>query len=189
MDDARAVMHAAGSRRAVLLGISEGGSLACLFAATYPDRCVSLVLYGAFAQFSSWYPTDEALASFRAYVAHQWGTGESASKYAPSLAGDTAFKKAWARHERAGASPSSALALMQMNSAIDISGVLSAIRVPTLVVHRTDDMAVSVEGGRSHAGHIPGARLAEFPGSDHLPYIGSNWLEIADVIEKFVTGV
>ncbi|WP_460450303.1 adenylate/guanylate cyclase domain-containing protein [Alsobacter sp. SYSU BS001988] len=189
MDDARAVMDAAGSQRAVMLGISEGGSLACLFAATYPDRCISLVLYGAFAHFSSWYPTQEKLASFRDYVAHQWGTGESAAKYAPSMAGELAFKKAWARHERAGASPSSALALMRMNSEIDISGVLSAIRVPTLVLHRTNDAAVSVEGGRTLARNIPGAQLVEFSGSDHLPYIGDNSMDMADLVEEFVTGV
>ena len=130
MDDARAVMDAAQSRRAVLLGVSEGGSLACLFAATYPDRCVSLVLYGAFAKFSDWYATEEKLDLFRNYVAQRWGTGESAAKYAPSLAGDGAFKKAWARHERAGASPAAALALMRMNSEIDISAVLGAVRFP-----------------------------------------------------------
>jgi pimeloyl-ACP methyl ester carboxylesterase len=142
MDDARAVMDAAHSERAVLLGISEGGSLACLFAATYPDRCISLILYGAFARFSSWYANAEKLAHFNDYVARQWGSGESVARYAPSMAGDREFKRAWARHERAGASPSAALSLMRMNSEIDISGVLSAIRRPTLVLHRTDDLAV-----------------------------------------------
>src|ERR1700709_733153 len=82
MDDARAVMDAAGSASAVLLGISEGGSLAALFAASHPDRCVSLILYGAFAKFSSWYPSDEKLSAFYEYVGEKWGTGESAGKYA-----------------------------------------------------------------------------------------------------------
>jgi class 3 adenylate cyclase/esterase/lipase len=189
MDDARAVMDAAGSERAVLLGISEGGSLACLFAATYPDRCISLVLYGAFAQFASWYPTEAKLAQFRDYVANRWGTGESAGKYAPSMAGDMTFKKAWARHERVGATPTAALALMRMNSEIDISGVLSALRVPTLVLHRTEDTAVNVEGGRFLARWIPSAKLLEFSGSDHLPYVGENSSDIADAIEEFVTGL
>lgn len=188
MDDARAVMEAAGSKQAVLLGISEGGSLACLFAATYPDRCVSLVLYGAFAKFVSWYPTEEKLAQFREYVSTRWGTGESAGKYAPSMAQDITFKKAWARHERVGATPSAALALMRMNSEIDISGVLGALRVPTLVLHRSDDRAVDVEGGRFIAQQIPSARMVEFSGSDHLPYVGENSGQIADVIEEFVTG-
>jgi class 3 adenylate cyclase len=188
MDDARAVMDAAQSERAVLLGISEGGSLATVFAASHPDRCSSLILYGAFAKFSSWYPTEEKLAAFYHYVEEKWGTGESAWKYAPSLADDAGFKKIWARHERVGATPAAAIALMRMNQKIDISGVLSAIRVPTLVIHRTQDTAVSVEAGRYLAQHIPGARLAEFAGADHLPYIGENAGDIADEIQEFVTG-
>src|SRR5918993_2354185 len=188
MDDARAVMDAAHSERAVLLGISEGGSLAALFAASHPDRCASLILYGAFARFSSWYPTEEKLAGFYRYVGEKWGTGESVWKYAPSKVDDPGFKKIWGRHERVGATPSAAIALMQMNKEIDISGVLSAIRVPTLVIHRTDDIAVSVEGGRFLAQHIPQARLAEFPGADHLPYIGETTDDITDEIEEFVTG-
>jgi pimeloyl-ACP methyl ester carboxylesterase len=169
MDDARAVMDAAQSERAVLLGISEGSSLATLFAASHPDRCSSLILYGAFAKFSSWYETDEKLAAFYRYVEEKWGTGESAWKYAPSMAEDAGFKKIWARHERVGATPAAAKALMRMNQEIDISGVLSAIRVPTLVIHRTHDTAVSIEAGRYLAQHISGARLAEFAGADHLP--------------------
>lgn len=188
MDDARAVMDAAHSERAVLLGISEGGSLAALFAASYPDRCASLILYGAFARFSSWYPTEEKLASFYRYVEEKWGTGESVWKYAPSKVGDAGFKKIWARHERVGATPAAAVALMRMNQEIDISGVLSAIRVPTLVIHRTEDTAVSIEAGRFLAQHIPRARLAEFAGADHLPYIGENSGDIADEIHEFVTG-
>ena len=188
MDDARAVMDAAHSERAVLLGISEGGSLAALFAASHPDRCTSLILYGAFAKFSGWYPTEEKLAAFYRYVEEKWGTGESVWKYAPSLADDAGFKKIWARHERVGATPAAAKALMRMNQEIDISGVLSAIRVPTLVIHRTEDIAVSIEEGRFLAQHIPHARLAEFAGADHLPYIGENADDIADEIEEFVTG-
>jgi class 3 adenylate cyclase len=174
MDDARAVMDAAHSERATLLGISEGGSLAALFAASHPDRCASLILYGAFARFTSWYPTEEKLAAFYRYV------GEKVD--------DPGFKKIWARHERVGATPAAAIALMQVNQEIDISGVLSAIRVPTLVIHRTGDTAVSVEGGRFLAQHIPQARLAEFSGADHLPYIGENTDDIIDEIEEFVTG-
>jgi pimeloyl-ACP methyl ester carboxylesterase len=188
MDDARAVMDAAHSERAVLLGISEGGSLATLFAASHPDRCTSLILYGAFAKFSGWYPTEEKLAGFYRYVEEKWGTGESVRKYAPSLADDAGFKKIWARHERVGATPAAAKALMRMNQEIDISGVLSAIRVPTLVIHRTEDIAVSIEEGRFLAQHIPHARLAEFAGADHLPYIGENADDIADEIQEFVTG-
>ena len=188
MDDARAVMDAAQSERAVLLGISEGGSLATLFAASHPDRCVSLILYGAFAKFSGWYPTEEKLEAFYRYVEEKWGTGESVWKYAPTMAADAGFKKIWARHERVGATPAAAKALMRMNQEIDISGVLSAIRIPTLVIHRTGDAAVGIEDGRFLAQHIPNARLAEFTGADHLPYIGENADDITDEIQEFVTG-
>lgn len=188
MDDARAVMDAAQSERAVLLGISEGGSLATVFAASHPDRCSSLILYGAFAKFSSWYPTEEKLAAFYRYVEEKWGTGESVWKYAPSMADDAGFKKIWARHERVGATPAAAKALMRMNQEIDISGILSAIRVPTLMIHRTEDTAVGIEAGRYLAQHIPDARLAEFAGADQLPYIGENADDIADEIQEFVTG-
>ncbi len=188
MDDARAVMDAAHSERAVLLGISEGGSLAALFAASHPDRCTSLILYGAFAKFASWYPTEEKLAFFYRYVQELWGTGKGFRKFAPSKADDAEFKRMWARHERVGATPAAAIALMRMNQEIDISGVLNAIRVPTLVIHRTDDTVVSIEGGRFLAQHIPNARRVEFSGADHLPYIGKSADEIADEIEEFVTG-
>jgi class 3 adenylate cyclase len=188
MDDARAVMDAAGCQRAVLLGISEGGSLAALFAATHPERCASLILYGAFATFTSWFATEEKLAAFFEYVREQWGMGESVGKIAPSKVNDASFRKIWARHERVGATPSAAIALMEMNREIDISGVLPAIRVPTLIIHRTDDMTVSVEGGRFLAEQIPGARLAEFAGRDHLPYLGENADDILDEIQEFVTG-
>ena len=177
-----------GSRSAVLLGVSEGGSLAALFAATYPERCRALVLYGAFAQFSHWFPTKERLDRFFEYVENGWGTGAGLPNWAPSRKHDEAFKRWFARRERLGASPAGVIALMRMNSEINISGILPAIRVPTLVIHRTNDIAVSVEGSRTLAKHIPSARLVEFPGEDHLPYVGENADQIVDEIEEFVTG-
>jgi class 3 adenylate cyclase len=101
---------------------------------------------------------------------------------------DEAFKRWWARRERLGASPAGVIALMRMNSEIDIRPILPAIRVPTLVIHRTDDIAISVEGGRALAELIPQARLLELPGEDHLPYLGDNADRIVDEIEEFVTG-
>ncbi len=188
MDDVRAVMDAAGIDRAALLGISEGGSLASLFAASHPDRCQALVLYGTFARFSSWLPTPEALEAFIGYIRSDWGSGNSLGLFAPSRVSDPAFQAWWGRFERLGASPSAATALMRMNSLIDISGVASAIRVPTLVVHRTGDVTISVEGGRFLAAQIPQARLLEVPGSDHLPFTGDNADEILDAVEEFLTG-
>ncbi|WFU83211.1 adenylate/guanylate cyclase domain-containing protein [Bradyrhizobium sp. CIAT3101] len=188
MDDLRAVMDAAGIEQAALLGISEGAPLSILFAATYPHRCRALVLYGSFSRFSYWFATDEALAAFFSYVETAWGTGGSIQRFAPSRANDAAFQRWWGRNERLGASPAAVTALMRMNSQIEIGGVLPAVRVPTLVIHRTEDQVVNVAGGRDVAAKIPGARLAEFPGSDHLFYVGENADDISDAIEEFLTG-
>jgi len=188
MDDLRAVMDAAGMEQAALLGISEGGSLAALFAATHPARCSALILYGAFARFSSWFPTEDAFAQFLGYIDQAWGTGGTAAFFAPSRTNDPAFVRWFGRFERLGASPSAAAAYMRMNSQIDISDIVSTIRVPTLVIHRTDDKAINVEGGRFLAGHIPGARYIELPGVDHAPMVGDNADEIIDAIQEFLTG-
>jgi class 3 adenylate cyclase/pimeloyl-ACP methyl ester carboxylesterase len=188
MDDLRAVMDAADMEQAALLGASEGASLTALFAATYPARSRALILYGGFAQFSSWLPTEKALAEFLAYIDQSWGSGASIAVFFPSLANDPAAQQWMGRFERLGASPAAATALMRMNSQIDISNILPTIRVPTLVVHRTGDKAINVEGGRYLAGHIPGARYVELPGIDHPPFFGDNADLIADTIEEFLTG-
>ncbi|MCK1453539.1 adenylate/guanylate cyclase domain-containing protein [Bradyrhizobium sp. 35] len=188
MDDLRAVMDAAGMEQAALLGISEGAPLSVLFAATYPERCRALALYGSFSRFSYWFPSDQALANFFGYVEKAWGTGGSIQRFAPSRANDAAFQQWWGRNERLGASPAAVTALMRMNSQIDISGILPAVRVPTLVLHRTEDQVVDVAGGRDVAAHIPGAKLVEFPGIDHLFYVGDGSEKISDAIEEFFTG-
>ena len=188
IDDLRAVMDAAGMEQAAPLGISEGSPLAALFAATYPDRCRALVLYGGFVRFSSWFPTEEAFAAFLNYIDQAWGSGGSLPFFAPSLANDPAAQQWMGRFERLGASPAAVTALMRMNSQIEISGIVSTIRVPTLVIHRTEDVTIYVEGGRFLAKHIPGTRYIELPGKDHPPWIGDNAMEIADAIEEFLTG-
>jgi class 3 adenylate cyclase len=188
MDDVRAVMDAVGIERAALLGISEGGTLAALFAATHPERCRALVLYGTFARFSSWLATAADLEAFIGYIDQHWGTGASLPLFAPSRQNDVAFQQWWGRFERLGASPSAAIALMRMNSQIDITGILATIRVPTLVIHRTGDVTVDVEGGRLLAARIPGARRVELSGADHIPFVGENAGEIIDAIEEFLTG-
>jgi class 3 adenylate cyclase len=188
MDDLRAVMDAAGMSSAAQFGVSEGGSLSAMFAATYPERSSSLVLYGSFARFSSWVPTDEAFEQLLAYVENAWGSGGSIAYFGPSHRDDPAARRWWGRFERLGASPSACANLMKMNREIDISGILGSIRVPTLVLHRTDDAAIGVEVGRYLASHIPNARYIEFPGADHMPMFGDNAEAIADAIGEFLTG-
>ncbi len=188
MDDVRAVMDAAGSKRAAVFGLSEGGSLATLFAAHYPERCRALVLFGAFAKFSSWFPTAERLNAFFDYAEKDWGTGANLNAWAPAKKDDPVFREWWARRERVSASPAAVMALMRMNAMIDISGILPYVRVPTLVIHRTQDPVVNVEGGRQLAKSIPNARLLELPGINHLPYLGDDVDQITNEVAEFLTG-
>src|SRR3954468_2918742 len=157
MDDIRAVMDAAGSKQAAILGISEGGPMAAMFAATYPERTRALVLYGAFAEFSSWVPTLERYRAVEDYIDQAWGSGGILHALSPNLAEDPGYRAWWQRYERLAASPSAALTLMRMNNGIDIRDILSSIRTPTLIIHRTDDTFIDVGGGRALAAHIPGA--------------------------------
>lgn len=186
VDDLRVVMDALRIERAAIFGASEGGSLAAYFAATHPHRCHSLLLYGAFARFASWIPTDKGLQELLDYIDTAWGSGRSLASFAPSMVGNAAFEAWWGRFERLGASPADAIALMRTNSQIDISNILPAIHVPTLVIHRTDDVTVNIEGGRQLAARIPGARLVELEGVDHLPWVGQNSDEILKLIGRFV---
>jgi class 3 adenylate cyclase/esterase/lipase len=186
MDDVRAVMDAAEFDRAVIMGLSEGGSLASLFAASYPERTRGLVLLGAFAKFTSWFPTPESLQELFDYIETDWGTGKSIVKFVPSVADDPHLRQWWGKFERLGATPGAVMALMRMNSEIDISGILPTIQAPTLVWHRTQDVLVDVEGGRALARHIPNARLIEYPGEDHPPFAGDHVDEILADIQEFI---
>jgi pimeloyl-ACP methyl ester carboxylesterase len=189
MDDVRAVMDAAGFERAVIMGVSEGGSLAALFAATHPERTLGVVLYGAFARFTSWFPTPESLQQLFDYIETDWGSGHSVAHYAPSMASDPAFMHWWGKFERLGATPGAAIALMRMNNEIDISDVLATIQAPALVIHRVGDVLVNVEGGRYLAEHIPGARYLELPGDDHLPWVSDPQDRILMAIGTFIDGL
>jgi pimeloyl-ACP methyl ester carboxylesterase len=188
LDDVRAVMDATGLERAAVFGISEGASLAALFAATHPERCNSLVLYGGFARFASWIPTEQALEDLFRYIDTDWGSGKSLPMFAPSHAGEATFQQWWGRFERLGANPAAAIALMRMNSQIDITDVLPSIHVPTLVIHKTEDTTVAFEGGQVLANRIPGARLVTFPGTDHIVFLDDVAERILDAMEEFLTG-
>lgn len=187
MDDVRAVMDTVGSERAVVFGISEGGPMSALFAATYPNRTSALIMYGAFPKFNYWVPTPEALDQLLTMIGQAWGTGVTLPLFAPNLTEDEPFKHWWARFERLGASPGAVSALMRMNSEININPVLSAIHVPTLILHRTEDTLVDVEASRFMAERIPGAKYVELSGRDHVPVVGDADA-ILDEIEEFLTG-
>jgi class 3 adenylate cyclase len=180
MDDVRAVMDAARSERAALLGLSEGGPMTLLFAATYPARTTAVVVYGSRATYAwtpetPWKPSrEEVLRELDSYVAG-WGTRDAAANsietwLAPSRAGDEELIAWWAAYCRSSASPGAVEALTRMNLEIDIRHVLPTIRVPTLVVHRAGD-AIPVQDARYLAERIPGARYVELPGSDHAIFI------------------
>ena len=193
MDDVRAVMEAVGSERAVLCGVSEGGPMCSLFAATYPEKTIALVMMGSYARRLKgdgypWGPTEADRELFFEEIRHHWGGPVGLEERAPSVANDPAFRDWWAAYLRRGASPGAALALTKMNTEIDIRHVLPTVRVPTLVVHRTGDECLKVEEGRYLAENIPGAKFVELPGIDHLPFVGDQD-QILDEIEEFLTGV
>jgi pimeloyl-ACP methyl ester carboxylesterase/class 3 adenylate cyclase len=192
VDDLRAVMDEVSSERAALVGASEGGSQCVMFAATYPERVSALVLYGTNACFgwseetpSGW--TEKNRAMLLENVRKNWGTALGIEAFAPSRAEDENFREWWARLLRLGASPDAAIANLHVAFAVDVRAVLPAVRVPTLVIHRTEDRMVRVENGRYLAEKIPGARLVEVPGADHFPFVGDTEV-VLDEIEEFLTG-
>ena len=193
MDDVRAVMDAVGSERAALCGVSEGGPMCSLFAATYPEKTLALVMIGTYAKRIRdddypWAPTTEQRQHFFEEMREQWGGPVGLEERAPSVAGDPKFREWWSTYLRMGASPGAALALTQMNAEIDVRQVLPSVHVPTLVIHRTGDQCLKVEEGRYVAERIPGAKYVELPGEDHLPFVGDQDA-ILDEVEEFLTGV
>jgi class 3 adenylate cyclase len=194
MDDVRAVMDAAGSDRAALFGASEGGVMCALFAATYPGRTSALVIYGGFARGmgDEEYPWGlaeaDAAEDFLAALPEIWDdAGGLLHIWAPSAAEDVHAREGFGRLLRQGCSPTAAVALTQMNFQADVRHVLPVIGVPTLILHRTGDMIVTVEAARHLAAEIPEARYVELPGEDHLWYHGDS-RTILDQIEEFLTG-
>ena len=192
MDDVRAVIDAAGWQRAVIWGISEGGPMAMMFAATYPDRVQALVLYGTFARFSraADYPhgfPPEFTERWLSALDRSWGTGELSRSFAPSLAGDPQEMRLLARLERMAMSPGTARKQFRMLAQLDVRRVLPAIRVPTLILHRTGDKPVRVANGRYLAEHISGAKFVELPGSDHMAWVGDVGALLGEV-RQFLTG-
>ncbi|HEV8138792.1 MAG TPA: alpha/beta fold hydrolase [Pyrinomonadaceae bacterium] len=177
MDDVRAVTEAVGSERAAVFGMSEGGNMAMLFAATYPERTLALITFGVFAKRVwdpdyPWAPTPEERQGFYDALEKEWGGPIGIETIAPSVSDDPQLRNWWGSYQRRSCSPRAALALARMNTLIDVRDVLPAIRVPTLVMHRINDRDANIEEGRFIASRIPGAKFLELPGQDHLIYAG-----------------
>lgn len=191
IDDIRAVMDALGIRRAAIYGISEGGPLALLFAATYPDRVSAVVVYGSFAR-RTWAPdypigvSMDAWSKQTEFTERNWPVIDL-ERWAPSVAHDEGFREWLGEVRRYGASPGAARELMEVIGEIDIRAALPAIRVPTLVMHRAADATISPEMGRVIADAVPGAAWVELAGADHLPWTGDTEALIGE-IEEFLTG-
>ena len=193
MDDLRAVMDAAGFERAALFGISEGGPMCELFAATYPDRVSALVVYGTYARLSEAPDYEvgiplEVFDGFVDMVREEWGGPTGIELFAPSLAEDPAFRNWWTRLLRSGTSPQGAVGLLQLYREIDARAALPGVRVPALVIHRKDDLLVPEPQAAYLAEHIPGARYVLLDGEDHVMVAGDQDA-ILDEAEEFLTGV
>ncbi len=189
MDDVRAVMDAVRSERAALFGMSEGGNMSVMFAATYPERTRALALFGTFskriwAPDYPWAPRPDERQRWYELLEREWGGKTDLDTLAPSLADDEEFCEWWSTYLRLGASPGAALELARFNTEVDTRDVLPAVRAPTLVMHRVGDRDVKIEEGRYLAARIPHARFVELPGDDHLIYAG-DVDRIIDEVERF----
>jgi len=193
MDDVRAVMDAVASEQAAFLGMSEGGPMSLLFAATYPERTIALAIYGSYAR-RVWAPdhpygkTPAEWEGFLQRLESEWGGPVAVDVFAPSLLQDARACERWANYLRQAASPGAAVAVMRMNAEIDVRHVLPAVRVPTLVLHRKGDRLTDIEQARYLARSIARARLVELAGDDHSAWVGDTDA-IFDGVEEFLTGV
>jgi class 3 adenylate cyclase len=194
MDDVRAVMDAAGSERAAILGMSEGGSACMLFAATYPERTSALVLWGAVARSTEaddypWAPPKQALIEANEeLVSPLWGQGATIDIFSPSLAEDPQAREFQARFERQTSSPMRVWQLFEMFLDTDVREALPLIQVPTVVLHRRGDRAVNVRAARWLAEQIEGSHYVELEGQDHFPWVGDSEAALGE-IQEFLTGV
>ncbi len=193
MDDLRAVLDAVGSEKAAILGFSEGGSLAILFASTYPERTRSLIALATFAcsHEAPGYPAGglqrPIMEEMIELAKTAWGEGRGIDRMVPSLAEHPSARTEFGRFERMSASPSAVRHSLEWILRIDVREIAKTVRVPTLVLHRIGDAVVPVESGRWLADNIQGARYEELPGDDHPPWFGDG-KAIADEVRRFVMG-
>lgn len=186
MDDVRAIMDAIGSKRAALIGFSEGGCMSMIFAATYPERVSHLVLIGCFSRSADRLSHEEWEARLQQIV-NNWGAGELIKRVAPSEAGKPAAIAQFGKFERLASSPGAVRTILQLNRQIDVTAILPTLHVPTLVLHSKADLQVPVELGRKLASAIPGVKYIEYPTGDHGFWTGDPENKLGD-IEEFITG-
>jgi class 3 adenylate cyclase len=191
MDDLGAVMEAAGSERAAIFGISEGGPMSALFAATHPERVSALILYGTFARMlkAPDFPEGVRAERFQKWterVQGEWGEPVAVDLWAPSELGNPEFERWWSRLLRQGTSPAGVIDLMELYREIDVRRALPAISAPTLVLHRAEDRMIPARQGRYLADRIPGGRYVELPGVDHLPTVGDQGALLEEIEELLV---
>ena len=186
-------MDTVGSQRAAMMGLSETGAVALLFAATYPERTSAVIAYGSFAGEGGtgpvypWVPDPET-ADWLEQLEREWGRGALyLEDFAPSLVGDRRFEEWYAKLERLSVSPAAAVSLVTMMLQMDVRDILPTIRVPTLVLHKADDRCTPIAEGRYIADHVPGATFVELEGADHWPWIGHE--QAVEEIQEFLTGV
>ncbi len=192
MDDITAVMDAAGSDRAAVFGVSEGGTLSLLFADAHPERAQALILYGSWARRLAgpdypYGPSEEGFEDIIGGMERAWATGEWWDGGQPSASDDARHRAWWARYLRMAASPAMAQNVIRMNMRLDVRDLLPRIDLPTLILHRTGDSWIDVGHARYLAEHIPNATYVELAGADHRPWLGDVDV-IADEIEVFLTG-
>ena len=192
MDDLRAVLDAAGSSRVDLFGISEGGPMATLFAATFPERVSHLILYGTWVRLlrADDHPAGIPRALFDRWLqetAAEWGGPAALRQFAPSHADDPETIEWWTRLVRSGTSPRAATALMAMYADIDVRPAAAAISAPTLVVQRRADRVCPEPQAKALAAVIPGARYVQLEGADHVFFLGDADA-LLDEVEEFITG-
>ncbi|NLS69159.1 adenylate/guanylate cyclase domain-containing protein [Bradyrhizobium brasilense] len=190
IDDVRTIMDAINSKRAALVGFSEGASMSVLFATTYPERVSHLVLFGGLARISDLLPpnlTPSEVQERLAYVVKSWGNGDFLKRVFASDAGNPEILARIAKFEKLGSSPGALKSYILSNRRIDINPILPVVRTPTLVLHRTTDAQVPVTLGRQLAAGIPGAKYIEYPSGDHAFWTGDIECVTGD-IEEFITG-
>jgi pimeloyl-ACP methyl ester carboxylesterase/AraC-like DNA-binding protein len=194
MDDILSVMNSVGTKKAIFFGHSEGGTIASLFAATYPERTVSLITIGVFVKRKysvdyPWAPKPDERKIFYDIIQKEWGNGQKMGLEVimPSMADDHDYYNWFASYLRSSASPRAALALAKMNTDSDITDIINTITVPTLILHRKDDVDVSVEEAKYLTDRIPNSKFVELQGNDHCFWVGDSFSVIAE-IEEFITG-